>query len=272
MTTPAATMPSLSMSLFGNLEGDAEDNVPSFAFQGVRRVRKLEIPTTVRRAKPTVVPTLGHSITYPTLPVEQIKEEEEDEDDVGTVADEIEVDIPDEDDYIERSQNKDRIDAPRYDVVGENEFQVSPELVDALTLSTEERETVLRDVLFEQASLLYAYDDASNFVEATMRDGMGMAVEMDRDILPEAFVPLSRLSVLVAFIEQTKLPEQVKRGLLGRLTVRTADDMVTVMGKRRGPEALAAMHKHYAATVLKAGLPPDVEIPQNTLGVRTSRK
>jgi hypothetical protein len=204
------------------------------------------------------------------LPIEQ--EEEEDDDDVGTVADEIEVDIPDEDDYNERSQNRDRIDAPRYDVVGENEFQVSPELVDALTLSTEERELVLRDVLFEQASLLYAYDDASNFVEATMRDGMGMAVELDRDTLPEAFVPLSRLSVLVAFIEQTKLPDQVKRGLLGRLTVRTADDMVTVMGKRRGPEALAAMHKHYAATVTKAGLPPDVEVPLNTLGVRTSRK
>lgn len=268
MTTPQATTHSLSMSLFGNLEKEAGDKNPSFTFEGCTRVSNLTIPTTVQRDKPVVVPTLGHSITYPT-PAPEPEPEQDDEDDVGTVPDEIEVEIPDN--YFDRQQSLKRDEIPEYDVVGENEFIVEPALIDELEVSTAQREDLLRAVLFESASLLYAYDDASNFVEAAMRDGMGMEVEMDRDILPEAFVPLSRLSVLASFIEQSTLPDQVRRSLLGRLTVRTADEMILAMNKRKGPEALAAMHKHYAATVKQAGLPPD-DLPQNHLGVRSSRK
>lgn len=268
MTKPQASTPSLSMSLFGNLEKEAGDRKPSFTFEGCTRVSNLTVPTTVQRDRPSRVPTLGHSIVYPT-PLAPEPEVEDDEDDVGTVPDEIEVEIPD--DYFDRQRSLKRDEIPEYEVTGENEFFVEPALIDELEIATAQREDVLRGVLFESASLLYAYDDASNFVEAAMRDGLGMEVEMDRESLPEAFVPLARLSVLATFIEQSKLPDQVRRSLLGRLTVRTADEMVLAMNKRKGPEALAALHKHYAATVKQAGVPPD-DLPKSNVGVRTSRK
>jgi hypothetical protein len=261
------------MSLFGITEATEEDNVPTVAFQGVRRVLNLRIPTSVSRAskpKPKVVPTLGHSISYPDkAPVQAV---DEDDDGVGEVHDDsIEIDIPD-DYYDKLTRQKATPETPQYDVVGDNEFEVPDELIREIQVDTDTREKLLRDVLFEQASLLYAYDDASNFVEAVMCDGLEMEVEMDREILPEAFVPLSRLSVLSAFIDQCSLSDQVKKTLMGRLTVRTADEMVLAMHKSKAPGALAALHKQYAATVTRSGLQPDAEAPQNTVGVRASRK
>lgn len=272
MTTHQQSTPSLSMSLFGITEATEEDNVPTVAFQGVRRVLDLRIPTSVSRAKkpkPKVVPTLGHSISYPDkAPVQAVDED----DGVGEVHDDsIEIDIPD-DYYDKLTRQKATPETPQYDVVGDNEFEVPDELIREIQVDTDTREKLLRDVLFEQASLLYAYDDASNFVEAVMCDGLEMEVEMDREILPEAFVPLSRLSVLSAFIDQCSLSDQVKKTLMGRLTVRTADEMVLAMHKSKAPGALAALHKQYAATVTRSGLPPDAEAPQNTVGVRASRK
>lgn len=274
MTMPQQSTPSLSMSLFGITDAADEDNVPTVAFQGVRKVKNLRIPVSVSRAKkpkPKTVPTLGHSISYPELPPE-VATPDDDDDGVGAVMDDsIEIEIPD--DYYDRiTQRKAAPDTPHYDVVGDNEFEVPDELIREIEVSTTERERLLRSVLFEQASLLYAYEDASNFVEAVMCDGLEMEVEMDRDILPEAFVPLSRLSVLSTFIDQCSLSDQVKKSLMGRLTVRTADEMVLAMNKRKGPEALAAMHKHYAATVTRSGVQPDAEAPLNTVGVRASRK
>lgn len=276
MTTliPQQSTPSLSMSLFGITEPTEEDNVPTVAFQGVRKVKNLRIPTSVSRAlkpKPKVVPTLGHSISYSDkAPVQAAVED--DDDGVGEVADDsIEIDIPD-DYYDKLTRQKATPETPQYDVVGDNEFEVPDELIREIQVDTQTREQLLRAVLFEQASLLYAYDDASNFVEAVMCDGLEMEVEMDREILPEAFVPLSRLSVLSAFIDQCSLSDQVKRSLMGRLTVRTADEMVLAMAKQKAPGALAALHKQYAATVTRSGVQPDAEAPQNTVGVRASRK
>jgi hypothetical protein len=267
--TPQQSTPSLSMSLFGITDPTEEDNLPTVVFQGVHRTKNLRIPTSVSRIKkpkPVVVPTLGHSISYPEPPVEP---EEVTPDEL--LDDIIEVDIPD--DYYDRHlRSKQTPEKPSYDVIGDNEFEVPDELITEIQQSTTTREELLRQVLFEQASLLYAYDDASNFVEAVMCDGLEMEVEMDRDILPEAFVPLSRLSVLSTFIDQCSLSDQVKKTLMGRLTVRTADEMVVAMNKRKAPEALAALHKQYAATVTRSGLPPDAEAPQNTVGVRASRK
>lgn len=273
MTTPQQSTPSLSMSLFGLTEATEEDNVPTVAFQGVRRVVDLRIPTSVSRAKkpkPKVVPTLGHSISFSDkAPVQAV---DEDDDGIEEVQDDsIEIDIPD-DYYDKLTRQKATPETPQYDVVGDNEFEVPDELIREIQVSTTQRESLLRDVLFEQASLLYAYEDASNFVEAVMCDGLEMEVEMDREILPEAFVPLSRLSVLSAFIDQCSLPDQVKRSLMGRLTVRTADEMVLAMHKSKAPGALAALHKQYAATVTRSGVQPDAEAPQNTVGVRASRK
>lgn len=276
MTTPQQSTHSLSLSLFGITDPTEEDNVPTVAFQGVRRVLNLRIPTSVSRAlkpKPKVVPTLGHAISYSDkAPVPDAAPVDDDDDCVGEVADDsVEIDIPD-DYYDKLTRQKATPETPQYDVVGDNEFEVPDELIREIQVDTQTREQLLRAVLFEQASLLYAYDDASNFVEAVMCDGLEMEVEMDREILPEAFVPLSRLSVLSAFIEQCSLSDQVKRSLMGRLTVRTADEMVLAMAKQKAPGALAALHKQYAATVTRSGLQPDAEAPQNTVGVRASRK
>lgn len=268
MTTPQQT--TLSLSLFGDLSEQAGDRLPSFAFLGVRRADE-PIPTEVRprKVKRATLPTLGTIVSAPVADAPKEPELPQFEE-----LEPIEVDFPD----IEE------IDDPRFDginynkhdygVVGENEIEVPDVLLNDIRDQTLTREEQFRTALFESASLLFAHEDASNFVEAALRDGLGMELEMDESI-GEAFVPLARLNTLVAFVNMsTTLPESVKKTLLGRLTIKTADEMILALNKRKIPDAIAAMHKHYAATVKQSGIESDIETngPQNTLGVRASRK
>jgi len=268
MTTPQQT--TLSLSLFGDLSEQAGDRLPSFAFLGVRRADE-PIPTEVRprKVKRATLPTLGTIVSAPVTDAPKEPELPQFEE-----LEPIEVDFPD----IEE------IDDPRFDginynkhdygVVGENEIEVPDVLLNDIRDQTLTREEQFRTALFESASLLFAHEDASNFVEAALRDGLGMELEMD-EAIGEAFVPLARLNTLVAFVNMsTTLPESVKKTLLGRLTIKTADEMILALNKRKIPDAIAAMHKHYAATVKQSGIESDIETngPQNTLGVRASRK
>ncbi len=259
------------MQLFGDMEQQPGDNVPSFAFYGVRYDPFMKIPTTVERVPPKRVPTLGSIVpSITSKPVPEPAPEPEDDHDAD--IEEIEVDFPDPDSGPKGREGVNYTDN-QYGVLGDNEFEVPDSLLAEVRESTLERELPLRDVLFESASMLFAHDEASNFVEAALRDGLGMEIELDESV-QDAFVPLSRLSVLTVMISQTKsLPDSVKKTLLARLTIKTADDMILALNKKRVPDAIAALHKHYAAAVTKSGLEPDQEsAPQNTVGVRASRK
>lgn len=258
------------------LENHTGDIVPSLAFHGVRYEPELTIPTTVRREKAKKVPTLGTVVSKPKLAVAPEPEyvtvpPQEDDDDIPEVM-EIEVDFPDE--APTYGPNRDGVNYrdQDYPVRGENEFDVPDSLLAEVRESTQAREEVLRAALLESASLLFAHQDASNFVEAALRDGLDMEIEMD-EAIPDALVPVSRLSIVTSVINQMSLPEKMKNTLLMRLAIKSADEVILALNKKRVPDAIAAMHKHYAATVTKAGLEPDMEhAPQNTVGVRASRK
>lgn len=270
-TNQAAT---LSLNLFGDISAAPGDNVPSVAYLGVTRLKRTVIPTKMRprKVKSKIVPTLG---TLVSLPAPDAQEDFPVEDELYDAAlAPIEVDFPDDIEEVPGIQhdgiNYNKTD---YGVVGENEVEVPDSLLVEVRQQTLDREEQFRTALFESASLLFAHEDASNFVEAALRDGLGMELEMD-DAIGDAFVPLSRLNTLVTFINLTSgLPDQVKKTLLARLTIKTADEMILALNKRKIPDAIAAMHKHYAATVTQSGMQPDIEQgPQNTLGVRASRK
>ena len=210
------------------------------------------------------MPTLGTVVFSSERPP---KDAEPDDDDDGK----IEVEFPDDPGAVDDDVDGINYNRSGYNVRGENEIDVPEDLLVSLQESTETHAKSLRDVMFESASLLFAHDDASNFVEAAMRDCLGLDLEMD-DSVQEAFPSLARLTVLSRLIElQTALPENVRRVLLNRLTARTADEMVLAMNRKQ-PSPLAALHKQYAATVTKAGIEPDMEVPQNPVGVRASRR
>lgn len=259
------------------LENHTGDNVPSLAFYGVHYEPDLTIPTTVRREKAKKVPTLGTVVSKPKPTVAPEPEHvavppQEDDDDIPEVM-EIEIDFPDVDET-PYGPDRDGVNyrPTEYPVRGENEFDVPDSLLAEVRERTQAREEALRTTLLESASLLFAHQDASNFVEAALRDGLDMEIELD-EAIPDALVPISRLNIVTSVINQMSLPEKMKNTLLMRLAIKSADEVILALNKKRVPDAIAAMHKHYAATVTKAGLEPDMEhTPQNTVGVRASRK
>jgi len=254
----------LSLSLFGILGSDESDVQPTIAFTGVHRSSD-PIPTTVRREKVPKVPTLGTVVFSSVRPPEDAAPEVDPDDG------KIEVDFPDDPGQVDEDVDGINYNRSEYNVRGDNEIDVPEDLLISIQSNTEAHSKALRDVMFESASLLFAHDDASNFVEAAMRDCLGLDLELD-DSVQEAFPSLARLTVIARLVElQTALPENVRRVLLNRLTARTADEMVLAMNKKV-PIPLAALHKQYAATVTKAGIEPDMEVPQNPVGVRASRR
>lgn len=260
------------------LENHTGDKVPSLAFHGVRYDPELTIPTTVRREKAKKLPTLGTVVSTPKPTVAPEPEyvtvppSTEDDDDFPEVM-EIEVDFPDDDGSQSRPMHDGINYRPtEYPVKGENEIEVPDHVLAEVREGTQAKEEVLRNTLLESASLLFAHHDASNFVEAALRDGLDMEIELD-EAIPDALVPISRLNIVTSIVNQMSLPEKMKNTLLMRLSIKTADEVILALNRKRIPDAIAAMTKHYAATVTKSGVDPDIEhMPQNTVGVRASRK
>lgn len=260
------------------LENHTGDNVPSLAFHGVRYNPKLTIPTTVRREKAKKVLTLGTVVSVPKPTVvpepeyQTVSPQDDDDDDFPEVM-EIEVDFPDEDGAQQHTAHEGiNYRSTEYPVKGENEIEVPDHVLAEVREGTQTKEEVLRAALLESASLLFAHQDASNFVEAALRDGLDMEIELD-EAIPDALVPISRLNIVTSIVSQMSLPEKMKNTLLMRLSIKTADEVIIALNRKRIPDAIAAMTKHYAATVTKSGVDPDMEhMPQNTVGVRASRK
>uniref|UniRef100_S5VM91 Uncharacterized protein n=1 Tax=Pseudomonas phage PaBG TaxID=1335230 RepID=S5VM91_9CAUD len=197
---------------------------------------------------------------------------QDDDDDFPEVM-EIEVEFPDDDGH-QHNKMHDGINyrPTEYPVKGENEIEVPDHILAEVREGTQAKEEVLRNTLLESASLLFAHHDASNFVEAALRDGLDMEIELD-EAIPDALVPISRLNIVTSIVNQMSLPEKMKNTLLMRLSIKTADEVILALNRKRIPDAIAAMTKHYAATVTKSGVDPDMEhMPQNTVGVRASRK
>ena len=211
------------------------------------------------------MPTLGTVVFSSVRPPENDPSEVDDDDG------KIEVEFPDDLGEVDDDIDGINYNRSEYNVRGDNEIDVPEALLVSIQANTDAHDKSLQEVMFESASLLFAHDNASNFVEAAMRDCLDLDIELD-DSVQEAFPSLARLAVLTRMIElQTALPENVRRVLLNRLTARTADEMVLAMN-RKPPIPLAALHKQYAATVTKAGIEPDMEVPQNPVGVRASRR
>lgn len=157
-------------------------------------------------------------------------------------------------------------------LIADNEFVIDQDEIDAVRSQKDALESPIRAAMKEMTALLFATDDAANFVEAAMRDGLGYEVERDAS-LDEALVPITRLSVLTSVIQNlASLTDSTKNLLIHKLTSKTADEIIVSFNRRKMPDALAAMRKQYAATIKNAGVPIDLPDDGSALGVRASRR
>lgn len=215
---------------------------------------------------PVLTPTLGR-----TVPLSSIQPEPELQSDAYDSIDGIEVVIPDDDEDL--FEEDDEINfTPPSKVRGENEIDVPEHVLRDFNTQLGEQELRFRETLMRSASLLYAHDKASNFVETALRDGLGLGVELD-DQVQEAFVVLSRLEVLTTYIQQMHLSEKERQLLINRMLVKGAEDsLAAIVKKQTGQTNSEILRKLYAARVQRGEKPEADPEETNTVGVRTSRR
>lgn len=164
---------------------------------------------------------------------------------------------------------------PYNGVVGENEFLVEPEEVEAIRGDKERLEYSVSNTMREMVALLYGVDDATNYVESLARDGLGFDIETD-DAIEDALVPLTRLTVLLTAINSiTNMTDEVKQQASTKLTDLLVTQMADTLVNRKARDQMNEMRKYYAATLAKSGLSPDThdeETEFNSVGVRMSRR
>lgn len=248
------SMLSLEQHLFGDLTPQEGDVLPSVVFEGVRYEKNRRIPTSVRprKQKPVRLPGLGRAVSLPAP--EPVVEES---DELGYV----EIDIPESNGAQPRYMPPPEI---------ENEIEVPQDVLSSLDEALAEKGDDYRIALFELATSLFAFDDASNFVEVAMRDGMNLDIELDKSVL-EAFRPLTQLNILNKTVQTLSLNDKLKATLMERLVTNIADDITKTLSKRV-PEGIAHMRQYYAAKLAEGNVPEDGEPVGNPLGVRVSRR
>lgn len=236
--------PSLSQIVYGNLSQEymrfGEEVVRKgrpFVVSGVRKLNTMEI---------------GRAVVMPkSAPVPEPKKE------------------PERFIEVEFDETPVEVNAQYGGVVAENEYVIDQDYVDETREIKDRMESPVREALREMTAMLYAVEDASNFVEASMRDGLGFDTERDSN-MEDALVPITRVAILTKIIGSIEaLSPEVKRLMINKLASRSVDEIIGALNKRKVPEALAAMRKQYAATLKDSGITPDDELP--VLGLRSSR-
>ena len=245
-----------TLSLSQIVYGDMSLNRDVELCQGVVRKGRPFVVSGVRKMNSPV--SLGRTVELPAPKPDQTTIDDQDQ---------IEVFFDDDEDPT------DRVNQEYSGIVAENEFIVDQDEIDKVRDRKIDLEAPIRDAMKEMTALLYANDDAANFVEAAMRDGLGYMIERDSG-MEDALIPITRLSVLTSIINNlTSLTDSSKSLLLHKLSSKTADEIMAAFNKRKIPDALAAIRKEYAATIKNAGLEEDAPIDvANTVGVRTSRR
>lgn len=155
-----------------------------------------------------------------------------------------------------------------------NEFEVpDSELVDYNELES----ALLPDLkkhFYRTAASLSALDVAAEHVEAALRTGLGVELEMD-EALQSAFVPISRLDAISQIVKNTSLTQAQQDSYIEKLTLLVAEKTMTVMDTfDRGVVARRAIEM--AKELNHARIHPTQEdsgtLSSSPMGVRGSRR
>jgi hypothetical protein len=134
-----------------------------------------------------------------------------------------------------------------------------------------------KKLFYSSAATLSALDDAAEYVEAALRDGLDIDLEMDGALL-SAFVPVSRLDAIATIVKNTNLSPALQDAYLMKMTELIAEKTMDAMQKhdmgvvaRRQIEVLREAN-HARIRPEKGGI-PQTPSPANTQwGVTGTRR
>ena len=178
--------------------------------------------------------------------------------------------IPEEREYARKENIRyDDKDEP----VAQNEYVVPDTEIEQYDKQLKENFGSLRDSMYKTASTLHGMAEAGTYVEAALRDGIGLDFEADAGVY-EAFVHLSRLTTIHNAAENLPISAEVKQMYMTKMCELLAQESVSAMTMHdKGNKmrvAIATMRDNHARVRPQEEI--DQQQGQTTLGVRKSRR
>ena len=156
-----------------------------------------------------------------------------------------------------------------------NEVEVPDSELKAFNDSVSNKLPAFKDLFYATAANLSALSDASEYVEAALRSGLDVDLEMDGALL-SAFVPISRLDAIATIVKKTGMPQTVQDAYLLKITELLAEktmDAITNYDagivKRRQMEVLREANH---ARVRSTDSAPQTPAQSTAWGLTGSRK
>lgn len=133
----------------------------------------------------------------------------------------------------------------------DNVVGIPEELLKKIKTKLERKTTKLNSIILESiVPSLLAYDAASNYTKATLRDGLNLDVDIDTSAL-EAAKELIKLDILFFYIKNMSLPMSYKRKLLDALILKLAEASVEKLKKTARSDAMSAHIRELQGVLLR---------------------
>jgi len=114
--------------------------------------------------------------------------------------------------------------------LGMNEVEVPDSELKDFNDNLADKLPAFKKLFYSSAATLSALDDAAEYVEAALRDGLDIDLEMDSALL-SAFVPISRLDALATIVKNTNLSQAQQDAYLMKMTELLAEKTMDAMQK-----------------------------------------
>lgn len=132
--------------------------------------------------------------------------------------------------------------------MGMNEYTVPDTELTAFLDMVRDKTSVLKEGLYKDSAVFRSVTEAYKNVEAALRDGLSIGVDLDYDGVMDAFTHAFRLSSVSTLTQHLDMPEQVKATFLHEVSVKMAERLVDSFAKfdahRRAMEQVVAIREY----------------------------
>ncbi len=113
----------------------------------------------------------------------------------------------------------------------ENLVDIPEDLLKKVIKRTKQATSAIKDsILLHDIPVVLSHDNATSYAEVALRDGLGIDIEIDDDVL-QAVDQLNRLSLLYQYVRMIKLPKKVRQLYIEKLAELMAQESLDNMKK-----------------------------------------
>lgn len=144
-----------------------------------------------------------------------------------------------------------------------NSIDIPEEEIDQLKELISEYSMDLKTVIMDAVVPYIAFDNASAMVEAIMRDGLGISMQVDTSVI-SPLQDVTKLAVISRIVERSSLSKRTKREFLSTLTTALTSDITAIRKTENSQRYSQVLHNLVTS---RRSVPESAALETNPMGI-----